>query len=165
MIVFYFGTSLPAYKLAGESFGPATTNLIRFIIATTLLVLVARKRMPKDPAVRRRLVIVGMVGLGLMAVLMAIGVDQGSAVIASVVVGLEPLGVAVAGILLARDRMPTRTTIALAIGFAGALVASGILTERTGPSPVLPVLPSHFLMPSFRMTLPLIFASIADRLM
>ena len=37
MIVFYFGTSLSAYKLAGDSFGPATTNLIRFIIATSVL--------------------------------------------------------------------------------------------------------------------------------
>ena len=140
MIVFYFGTSLSAYKLAGKSFGPATTNLIRFIIAMSVLVFVARRRMPSDPAVRRRLMVVGAVGLGLMAVLMAIGVDEGSAVIASVVVGLEPIGVAVAGVLLARDRMPKRTAVALVVGFAGAVVASGLLTERTGPSPVLPVL-------------------------
>lgn len=139
MIVLYFGTSLPAYKLAGDSFGPATTNLIRFVIAAALLGAVGHRRLPPDRHVRRQLFVTGMFGLGLMALLMGIGVDQGSAVIASVIVGLEPIGVALGGMLLARERLSPRTLIALAIGFAGALVASGIFTERTGPSPVVPV--------------------------
>lgn len=140
VIVLYFGSSLPAYKMAGDSFGPATTNLIRFIVAASMLVFVARKHIPTDRAVRWRLMRIGMFGLGLMAVLMGIGVDEGSAIIASVVVGLEPIGVAIAGILLAGDRLTARPAVALVIGFAGALVASGIFTERSGPSPVVPVL-------------------------
>ncbi len=140
VIVLYFGCSLPAYKIAGRSFGPATTNLIRFIVATAALVIIARKHIPRDRAVRWRLVRIGMFGLGLMAVLMAIGVDEGSAIIASVVVGLEPIGVAIAGLLLAGDRLTARPTVALVIGFTGALVASGLFTERSGPSPIVPVL-------------------------
>lgn len=139
MIVFYFGTSLPAYKLAGDSFGPATTNLIRFVIAAALLSAVSRGRLPVDRRVRRDLFVTGMFGLGLMALLMSIGVDEGSAVIGSVIVGLEPIGVALGGVLLARERLSSRTLLALAVGFIGALVASGIFTERTGPSPVVPV--------------------------
>jgi drug/metabolite transporter (DMT)-like permease len=140
VIVLYFGSSLPAYKIAGESFGPATTNLIRFIVAAGSLMLIARKHIPSDRAVRWRLMKIGMSGLGLMALLMAIGVDEGSAIIASVVVGLEPIGVAIAGLLLAGDRLTARPAIALVIGFTGALVASGLFTERSGPSPIVPVL-------------------------
>ena len=36
-IVVFFGGSLPAYKLASESFGPATTNLVRFVLAAVML--------------------------------------------------------------------------------------------------------------------------------
>ncbi|MEY4173686.1 MAG: drug/metabolite exporter [Actinomycetota bacterium] len=140
VIVLYFGSSLPAYKIAGDSFGPATTNLIRFIVAAGALVFVARKHIPASRAVRWRLMRIGMLGLGLMAVLMAVGVDEGSAIIASVIVGLEPIGVAIAGLLLAGDRLTARPAIALVIGFTGALVASGLFTERSGPSPVVPVL-------------------------
>ena len=35
-IVFFFGGSLPSYKLAEESFGPATVNLIRFVLAAII---------------------------------------------------------------------------------------------------------------------------------
>lgn len=139
LIVGFFGSSLPAYKLASESFGPATSNLIRFTIAGGALLLIGRKRLPADRAIRLQLIVVGMFGLGLMTVLMGTGVDRGSAIIGSVVVGLEPIGVAIAGALLAGDRLSPRTLIALAIGFAGALVASGLFTQRTGPSPLLPV--------------------------
>lgn len=139
-IVLYFGSSLPAYKLASESFGPATTNLIRFVVAAGMLGALGRRRIPRDPQTRRRLFLIGLLGLGLMAVLMSIGVDEGSAIIGSVVVGLEPIGVALAGMLLAGDRVSRRTLVALVVGFSGALVASGLFTERTGPSPLLPVL-------------------------
>ncbi len=139
LIVGFFGSSLPAYKLASKSFGPATSNLIRFSIAAAALLIIARKRLPADRATRWRLMKVGMIGLGLMTVLMGTGVDRGSAIIGSVIVGLEPIGVAIAGALLAGDRLSRRTLVALAVGFAGALVASGLFTQRTGPSPLLPV--------------------------
>lgn len=139
-IVFFFGGSLPAYKLASESFGPATTNLIRFLLATVMLVLIARKRLPSARGHVRQLILIGMFGIGLMAVFMAIGVDKGSATIGSIVVGLEPIGVALAGVLLVGDKPHRGSIIALFVGFAGALVASGVFTEHSGPSPVLPII-------------------------
>jgi len=139
-IVVFFGGSLPAYKLASESFGPATTNLIRFILAATMLLIVARKRLPSARGHVRQLFLVGMFGIGLMAVFMGIGVDKGSATIGSIVVGLEPIGVAIAGILLVGDAPSRRSIIALFVGFAGALVASGLFTEHSGPSPVVPII-------------------------
>jgi drug/metabolite transporter (DMT)-like permease len=138
-IVIFFGGSLPAYKLASESFGPATTNLIRFILAASMLMIVARRRLPSARGHVRQLIVIGMFGIGLMAVFMGIGVDRGSATIGSIVVGLEPIGVAIAGVLLVGDAPSRRSMIALVVGFTGALVASGVFTENSGPSPVLPI--------------------------
>ena len=98
------------------------------------------RSLPSDRVVRRRLFLTGVFGLGLMAVLMGTGVDRGSAIIGSVIIGLEPIGVAIAGIALAGDRLTGKTVLALAVGFAGALVASGVFTASTGHSPVVPVL-------------------------
>ena len=140
LMVTFFGGSLPAYKLASESFGPATTNLIRFIIAAAVLLLAARKHLHTARGEAKRLYGIGVFGLGLMAVFMGIGVDRGSATIGSIVVGLEPLGVALAGVLLVGDRPNVRSKVALAVGFTGAVVASGVFTETTGPSPIVPIL-------------------------
>ena len=139
-IVLFFGGSLPAYKLASASFGPATTNLIRFLIATVMLLLIARRRLPTARLHFKRLFVIGMFGIGLMAVFMGIGVDRGSATIGSIVVGLEPIGVALAGVLLVGDTPSRRSIVALVVGFTGALVASGVFTEHSGPSPVLPII-------------------------
>ncbi|MEO7369382.1 MAG: DMT family transporter [Ilumatobacteraceae bacterium] len=139
-IVVFFGGSLPAYKLASESFGPATTNLVRFVLAATMLMIVARRRLPSAREHIRRLIVIGMFGIGLMAVFMGIGVDRGSATIGSIVVGLEPIGVALAGVLLVGDAPSRRSLVALVIGFTGALVASGVFTEHSGPSPVVPII-------------------------
>ncbi len=139
-IVLFFGGSLPAYKLASASFGPATTNLIRFLIATVMLLVIARRRLSTARLHYRRLIVIGMFGIGLMAVFMGIGVDRGSATIGSIVVGLEPIGVALAGVLLVGDAPSRRSIVALVVGFTGALVASGVFTEHSGPSPVLPII-------------------------
>ena len=139
-IVVFFGGSLPAYKLASESFGPATTNLIRFVLAATMLTIVARRRLPSARGHVRQLFLIGMFGIGLMAVFMGIGVDKGSATIGSIVVGLEPIGVVLAGALLVGDTPTRRSLVALVVGFAGALVASGVFTEHSGPSPVVPII-------------------------
>lgn len=140
VMVLFFGGSLPAYKLASESFGPATTNLGRFVLAAAILTIVARKRLHTARGHVRRLLLIGTFGIGLMAALMAIGVDEGSATIGSIVVGLEPIGVALAAIAFAGDRPTRRALAALVVGFTGAFVASGVLTENSGPSPVVPML-------------------------
>ncbi len=138
-IVVFFGGSLPGYKLASESFGPATTNLGRFLLASVCLVIAARSRLHTARGQFRRLFLVGMFGIGLMAVFMGIGVDRGTATIGSIVVGLEPVGVALAGVLLVGDAPSRRAIVALVVGFIGALVASGVFTEKGGKSTVLPI--------------------------
>jgi O-acetylserine/cysteine efflux transporter len=140
VIVAFFGGSLPAYKLASESFGPGTTNLIRFSIAAAMLSFVARGRQsgaaPVRAAENKRLLLIGVLGIGIMAATMAIGVDKGSAVIASIVVGLEPVGVALAGVLLVGDKPTVNSWVALVVGAVGVVIASGLLTEPIKSVPV-----------------------------
>lgn len=140
VIVAFFGGSLPSYKLASESFGPGTSNLIRFVIAAVSINFLARGRQRGTPAERKkennRLFLLGLVGMGLMAATMAIGVDKGSAVIASIIVGLEPVGVALAGVLLVGDKPSINSWLALLVGVVGVIVASGLLTEPIDTVPV-----------------------------
>jgi drug/metabolite transporter (DMT)-like permease len=142
-IVAFFGGSLPFYKLASESFGPGTSNLIRFTIAACLVNFLARGRQRGTPLERRRenirLLVLGLFGMGLMAATMAIGVDEGSAVIASIIVGLEPVGVALAGVLLVGDKPSMNSLLALIVGVFGVVVASGLLTEPIADVPVLSI--------------------------
>ncbi len=140
LMVTFFGGSMPAYKLAGESFGPATTNLGRFVIAATFLVIVARKRLHSARGHGRRLILIGMFGIGLMAVFLGVGVDRGSATISSIIVGLEPIGVALAGALIVGDKPSPRSYLALAFGIAGVVVASGVLSEGSHGAAILPMI-------------------------
>lgn len=139
VMVTMFGGALPAYKLAEESFGPATTNAMRFVIAATMLCLVARDKLASARGRLRELLVLGGFGIGLMAVLMGFGVDGATATVGSIVIGLEPIGVAVAGIALAGDTRSTRVMVALAVGFSGALAASGALSKPIDSVPVLAI--------------------------
>ncbi|CAB4861059.1 unannotated protein [freshwater metagenome] len=140
LMVTFFGGSMPAYKLAGDSFGPATANLGRFVIAASVLVIVARRRLPSARGHGRKLILIGMFGIGLMAVFLGVGVDKGSATISSIIVGLEPIGVALAGALIVGDKPSRRSLLALAFGILGVIAASGIVTEGSHGAAILPML-------------------------
>lgn len=144
-IVVFFGGSLSCYKLASRSFGPGTTNLIRFTIAAAGLAFVARGRMghlsvADRRTANRRLFTLGALGIGVMAATMAIGVDKGSAVIASIVVGLEPVGVALAGVLVIGDRPAINSKIALVLGGLSVVIASGLFLDPIDQVPVVSIL-------------------------
>ncbi len=138
-MVTFFGGSMPAYKIAGRSFGPATANLARFVIASAFLAFIARKRFGSARGHAKKLVLIGMFGIGLMAVCLGVGVDRGSATIGSVVIALEPIGVALAGAAIVGDRPSRRSVVALVIGVVGAFIASGVFTERSVDTPYLAI--------------------------
>lgn len=138
-MVTFFGGSMPAYKLAGDSFGPATTNLGRFVIAAVFLYFVGRSKLASARGQVTRLFVIGMFGIGLMAVFLGVGVDRGSATISSIIVGLEPIGVALAGALIVGDKPSKRSLVALLFGIAGAVVASGIIGSSGEHAAILPM--------------------------
>ena len=139
VMVLYFGSSFTAYAAAEESFGFVTINAFRFVLASLLLLAISRGRLSTVRHVRGRLLLAGAYGVGLMAILMAYGVDRATPTLASLVMALESPGIALAAAFVARDR-PTRAAIlSLAIGFSGAAIASGALTEPPAEVPFLAV--------------------------
>ncbi len=139
VMVLYFGSSFTAYAAAEESFGFVTINAGRFVLASLLLLAISRGRLATVRHVRGRLLLAGAYGVGLMAILMAYGVDRATPTLASLVMALESPGIALAAAFVARDR-PTRAAIvSLAIGFSGAAIASGALTEPPSDVPFLAV--------------------------
>jgi O-acetylserine/cysteine efflux transporter len=124
-----FGSSFPAFKLATERFGVGTVVGLRFALATATLIVIFRGLPSLEPRMWRRLLLIGAVGLGGQAITMIAGIDAGSSTLGALVLGLEPIGVAVAAVLVARER-PTRSTVAgLGLGLAGVAVVSGLFTS------------------------------------
>ena len=64
----------------------------------------------------RKLVLAGVVGLGAQAVFMVAGVDAGSASLGALILGLEPIGIAVCAALVGGEHLDRRTVGALALG-------------------------------------------------
>jgi drug/metabolite transporter (DMT)-like permease len=139
VMVLYFGSSFTAYAAAEESFGFVTINVGRFVLASVILLVISRGRLATVRHVRGRLLLAGGYGVGVMAILMAFGVDRATPTLASLVMALESPGIAVAAAFVARDR-PTRAAIlSLLIGFAGSAIASGAITEPPSEVPFLAV--------------------------
>jgi O-acetylserine/cysteine efflux transporter len=139
MMVLYFGSSFTAYSAAEENFGFVTINTGRFVLASVILLAISRGKLGTVRHVRGRLLLAGGYGVGVMAILMAFGVDRATPTLASLVMALESPGIAVAAAIVARDR-PTRAAIvSLLIGFTGSAVASGAITEPPSDVPYLAV--------------------------
>ncbi len=124
-----FGSSFPAFKLATEGFGVGTVAGVRFAVATATLVLIGGGLPALERELWRRLLLIGAVGLGGQTVAMTAGIDAGSSTLGALVLGLEPIGVAVAAVLVARERPTPATLAGLALGLAGVAVVSGLLTS------------------------------------
>jgi drug/metabolite transporter (DMT)-like permease len=124
-----FGSSFPAFKLATEHFGVGTVVGLRFALATATLIVIGRGLPSLEPRMWRRLLLIGAVGLGGQAVAMTAGIDAGSSTLGALVLGLEPIGVAVAAVLVARERPTPATLVGLGIGLAGVAVVSGLFTS------------------------------------
>jgi drug/metabolite transporter (DMT)-like permease len=134
-LVVFFGGSFTGYHEAQKSFGIVTVNAIRFAIAGTVLVLLARDRMKDARLVRRQLLFAGAFGVGMMACLMAFGVDRSTPTLAALIFAMESIGVAVMASVIAGDHPSRQAWLGLAIGFTGATVASGVVTEPLGDVP------------------------------
>lgn len=124
-----FGSSFPAFKLATEGFGVGTVAGLRFALATATLIAVGRGLPSLERRTWRRLLLIGAAGLGGQAVAMIAGIDAGSSTLGALVLGLEPIGVAVAAVLVGRERPTPATLAGLALGLAGVAVVSGLLTS------------------------------------
>ena len=129
MTLVLFGSSFPAFKLATERFGVGTVVGLRFALATATLIVIFRGLPALEPRMWRRLLAIGALGLGGQAVMMIAGIDAGSSTLGALVLGLEPIGVAVAAVLVARERPTPATLLGLGLGLCGVAVVSGLFTS------------------------------------
>jgi drug/metabolite transporter (DMT)-like permease len=84
--------------------------------------------------------VLGVFGMGLQTFTISIGIDAGTASLGALILGLEPIFIALFGALLVRER-PSRYTLGgLALGLAGVVVVSGILTVGIAGTPLVAVL-------------------------
>ena len=129
MTLVLFGSSFPAFKLATERFGVGTVVGLRFALATATLIVIFRGLPALEPRMWRRLLAIGALGLGGQAITMIAGIDAGSSTLGALVLGLEPIGVAVAAVLVARERPTPATLLGLGLGLCGVAVVSGLFTS------------------------------------
>jgi drug/metabolite transporter (DMT)-like permease len=134
-----FALSFPATKAATTGLGVGTATGLRFLLAAALLVPFAWRGMRGMGSVRRPLLLAGALGLGVQAVAMVAGIDAGSASLAALVLGLEPIGIAVCAALIGGESLDRRTVLALLVGFGGVAIVSGAVTQPLDEIPLAAV--------------------------
>jgi drug/metabolite transporter (DMT)-like permease len=127
-VLLLFAGSFPAYKAATEGVGVAVTSFVRFAVATVILVALGRRQLRDARGAWRPLLLIGAIGLGGQALSMTAGIDAGTGTLGSLVLGLEPIGIAVLGALALRERPTPPEVAGLGLGLAGIVVVSGALT-------------------------------------
>jgi drug/metabolite transporter (DMT)-like permease len=122
-----YAGSFPASQVALRDFSPVTLTGLRFLIAGAVLAPIAIpviRRLARSDL--RGLFLVAALGLWVQMVLIYLGIDRANSAIAAIIVGLEPVLIALWAALLLNERFGKRTTIGLGIGLAGSLLVSGL---------------------------------------
>jgi drug/metabolite transporter (DMT)-like permease len=135
-----FAPSFAATKASVDGLGVATSAMTRLLAGGVILLLIAHRSWPLLWRHRRRLGLLGVTGMGVQTYAISIGIDAGTASLGALILGIEPVCIALFGALLVRER-PTRNTLAgLALGLAGVVVVSGVLTVGVAGTPLIAVL-------------------------
>jgi drug/metabolite transporter (DMT)-like permease len=135
-----FAPSFAATKVAVDGLGVATSATIRLLGGGGILLLVAHRSWPELRQHWRPLSALGVAGMGVQTFAISIGIDAGTASLGALILGLEPVFIALFGALLTHER-PGRPTLAgLALGLAGVVVVSGVLTVGVSGTPLVAVL-------------------------
>jgi drug/metabolite transporter (DMT)-like permease len=135
-----FAPSFAATKVAVDGLGVSTSAAIRLLGGGGILLLAAHRSWPALRPHWRTIVLLGIAGMGLQTWAISVGIDAGTASLGALILGLEPIFIAIFGALLIRER-PSRWVIGgLALGLAGVVVVSGVLTVGVSGTPLVAVL-------------------------
>ena len=134
-----FAPSFAATKVSVDGLGVATSATIRLVGGGAILLLIAHRSWPLLWRHRRPLALLGATGMGLQTYAISIGIDAGSASLGALILGIEPVCIALFGALLLRERPERSALIGLGFGLAGVVVVSGILTVGVQGTPLLAV--------------------------
>jgi drug/metabolite transporter (DMT)-like permease len=122
-----YAGAFPASEVALRNVGPVTLAGLRFAIAGGLLAPIA---IPVLRGLGRRdvgrLLAIAAVGLWGQMVLIYYGINEANSAIAAIIVGLEPVLIALWAALLLHERFGRRAGAGLGIGLAGSLLVAGL---------------------------------------
>jgi len=123
-----WGGSLPATKLALDSFGPFTLAAARLLIASVLFGLVlgpaVLKSVPRADALR--MLGLGVIGCAGVQVFQALGAAQTSAATATVLASTGPLWIALLAPLLLHERLRGISILGVLLALLGVAAITGI---------------------------------------
>jgi drug/metabolite transporter (DMT)-like permease len=134
-----FAPSFAATKVAVDGLGVATSASIRLVTGGGILLLVSHRSWPLVRRYWRPLALLGATGMGVQTYAISIGIDAGTASLGALILGLEPVCIALFAALLLRERPGGPTLAGLALGLAGVVVVSGIVTVGASGTPLLAV--------------------------
>jgi drug/metabolite transporter (DMT)-like permease len=122
-----YAGAFPASEVALRHTGPVTLTGLRFLLAAGMLAPVG------IPLLRRlsgreiaRIAVVAAAGLWGQMVLIYLGINDANGAIAAIIVGLEPVLIAVWAALLLHERFGGRRAAGLAVGLTGSLLVAGL---------------------------------------
>jgi drug/metabolite transporter (DMT)-like permease len=122
-----YAGAFPASEVALRDVGPVTLAGLRFGIAAGLLAPIA---IPVLRGLGRRdvghLLAIAAIGLWGQMVLIYLGINEANSAIAAIIVGLEPVLIALWAALLLHERFGRRAAAGLGIGLAGSLLVAGL---------------------------------------
>lgn len=126
-----YAGAFPASEVALRTIGPFTLTGLRFLIAGGLLAHIALPVLRRLTGRQRlRLLAVSAVGLWGQMVLIYYGINHTNSAIAAIIVGLEPVLIAVWAALLLSEHFSGRTAAGLAVGLCGSLMVAGLGTSH-----------------------------------
>jgi drug/metabolite transporter (DMT)-like permease len=123
-----WGGSLPATKLALDSFGPFTLAAARLLLASALFLVVLRPtallRLPLADGLR--MAGLGVIGCAGVQALQALGAGQTSAATATVLASTSPLWIAVLAPVLLREHLRLWPVIGVLLALLGVAAITGL---------------------------------------
>ncbi len=129
-----FAITFPVSVIALRGFAPAVATELRFVLAACALAPFGLPALRRATAAdRRRLALLASFGLWLQMVLIYEGIDASRAAIAAVIVGLEPVLIALWAALLLSERFTGRRAAGLVVGLSGSLLVAGVGSGGSHP--------------------------------
>ena len=129
-----FALTFPVSVVALRGFAPPTVTGLRFMLAACALAPIGVPALRRaSPADRRRLALLASLGLWLQMVLIYEGIDASRAAIAAVIVGLEPVLIALWAALLLAERFTRRRAAGLVVGLSGSVLVAGVGSGASHP--------------------------------
>ncbi len=126
-----YAGAFPASEVALRTLGPFTLTGLRFLIAGGVLAHVALPVLRRlTPGQRGRLLAVSAIGLWGQMVFIYYGINHANSAIAAIIVGLEPVLIAVWAALLLGEHFSSRTAVGLSVGLCGSLLVAGLGTSH-----------------------------------